>query len=70
MSTDSRIRTVCNAHPPKTKSGQLKVLRLNDAYTRCVVVLVCSQFFSMGIEDATRVSSGPSAGRRVCGGSP
>ena len=42
---------------PKTKKpSNYKVLMLNDDYTPMeFVVLVLQQFFSMGIEDATRV---------------
>ena len=48
------IATKTRAKPKKP--SQYKVLMLNDDYTPMeFVVLVLQQFFSMGIEDATRV---------------
>src|SRR6476659_974521 len=55
---------------PKTKKpSNYKVLMLNDDYTPMeFVVLVLQQFFSMSIEDATRVMlQVPQQGVAVCG---
>ena len=47
---------VTRTRPKTKKPSQYKVLLLNDDYTPMeFVVLVLQQFFSMGIEDATRV---------------
>ena len=47
---------VVKAKPQTKKPSMYKVLMLNDDYTPMeFVVLVLQQFFSMGIEDATRV---------------
>jgi ATP-dependent Clp protease adaptor protein ClpS len=47
---------VTRTRPKTKKPSNYKVLMLNDDYTPMeFVVLVLQQFFSMGIEDATRV---------------
>src|SRR4029079_3585617 len=47
---------VTRTRPKTKKPSNYKVLRLNDDYTPMeFVVLVLQQFFSMSIEDATRV---------------
>ena len=53
---DPRTVVVIKTRPKVKKPSMYKVLMLNDDYTPMeFVVLVLQQFFSMSIEDATRV---------------
>ena len=53
---DSATGVVTRTRPTTKKPSNYKVLMLNDDYTPMeFVVLVLQQFFSMSIEDATRV---------------
>jgi ATP-dependent Clp protease adaptor protein ClpS len=56
LDDDSEIGIATRTRPKTKKPSNYKVLMLNDDYTPMeFVVLVLQQFFSMGIEDATRV---------------
>ena len=53
---DSETGVVTRTRPRTKKPSNYKVLMLNDDYTPMeFVVLVLQNFFSMGIEDATKV---------------
>lgn len=53
---DADTGVATRTRPRTKKPSNYKVLMLNDDYTPMeFVVLVLQQFFSMGIEDATRV---------------
>ncbi|MEA1072801.1 ATP-dependent Clp protease adapter ClpS [Sphingomonas sp. LY160] len=53
---DVEIGVVTRTKPRTKKPSQYKVLLLNDDYTPMeFVVLILQRYFSMGIEDATRV---------------
>ncbi len=53
---DGETGVVTRTRPRTKKPSDYKVLMLNDDYTPMEFVVLCLQrFFSMGIEDATRV---------------
>ena len=53
---DGETGVVTRTRPRTKKPSNYKVLMLNDDYTPMEFVVLCLQrFFSMGIEDATRV---------------
>ena len=56
LDDDLEIGVATRTRPKTKKPSNYKVLMLNDDYTPMeFVVLVLQRFFSMGIEDATRV---------------
>jgi len=56
LDDDLEIGSATRTRPKTKKPSNYKVLMLNDDYTPMeFVVLVLQRFFSMGIEDATRV---------------